>query len=198
MIVDPLEAARLLADDQAVAYPTETVYGLGVNASSPSALRSLRALKGSPRSRGFSVLVPDVDALARWVPELSETARDLARRFWPGPVTLVLETDHVALSEVATSLGVGFRCSPQATAAALARGAPGPVVSTSCNRSGEPPCASAQEVERIFGSELPIAGGEPAGGLSASTVVAVGADGKLELVRQGALPFAELCEVVRR
>jgi tRNA A37 threonylcarbamoyladenosine synthetase subunit TsaC/SUA5/YrdC len=93
---------------------------------------------------------------------------------------------------VRTPLGVGFRCSPHPVAAALAREAGQPVVSTSCNRSGEPPCTSAAEVALAFGPELAIAGGESAGGLAPSTVVAVASDGALRLLREGAVAWDEL------
>ena len=97
-----------------------------------------------------------------------------------------------AFAGVATPLGVGFRCSPQPTAAALARAAGHPVVSTSCNRSGEPPATTAAEVEAAFGPALAILGGEPASGLAPSTVVAVSAAGALQLLRPGELDFAAL------
>jgi L-threonylcarbamoyladenylate synthase len=102
-----------------------------------------------------------------------------------------------SLAGVATPLGVGFRCSPQPTAAALARAAGRPLVSTSCNKSGAQPCRTAAEVERAFGPELAIAGGEAAGGLPPSTVVAVRADGALERVREGAIPFERIEEESR-
>jgi tRNA A37 threonylcarbamoyladenosine synthetase subunit TsaC/SUA5/YrdC len=97
---------------------------------------------------------------------------------------------------VRTPLGVGFRCSPQPSAARLARAAPQPIVSTSCNRSGAKPCTTAAEVEREFGRELAILGGEPASGLAPSTVVAVASDGALELLREGAIPFADLQQLL--
>jgi hypothetical protein len=97
-----------------------------------------------------------------------------------------------AFSGVATPLGVGFRCSPQPTAAALARAARHPVVSTSCNRTGEPPAGNAAEVEAAFGPQLAVLGGEPASGLAPSTVVAVSAAGALQLLRAGAIDFAAL------
>ena len=192
MIVSVERASRLLDAAQVVAYPTETVYGLGVDAASPAALDRLLALKGRPRERGLSVLISDAAALDARVPDLPEAARTLARSFWPGPLTLVVPVRDGALAGVATELGVGFRCSPHATAGALARHAGRPLVATSCNRSGGRPCVSADEVEAAFGPDLPIAGGEPAGGLQPSTVVAVDRDGTLSILRQGSLAEREL------
>lgn len=192
MIVSVERAARLLAEAAVVAYPTETVYGLGADAGNPDAVGALLALKGRPSERGLSVLVADLEALERSAPELPEVARRLARRYWPGPLTLVVPLSHPTLECVRSELGVGFRCSPHPTAAALAAELGRPLVATSCNRSGDAPCGSADEVEARFGSALPIAGGEAAGGLPPSTVVAVDTRGHLTLLREGSVSLREL------
>lgn len=185
------EAARLLQEGEVVAYPTETVYGLGVDVRSAPALDRLHTLKGRPRDHAVSVLVADLAALEELVPGLPDSARALAQRFWPGPLTLVLEQAARVLPLVASARGVGFRCSSDPTAGALARAA-GPIASTSANRSGARPAQSAAEVQASFGSALAVAGGAPAGGLAPSTVVALRADGSLELLREGPLRLAEL------
>ncbi len=192
MIVGLEEALERLARDEVLAYPTETVYGLGVNAASATALAGLRVLKGRAAAQALSVLVADVEALARLVTALPESARALAERFWPGPLTLVIRGAAEELAGVASPLGVGFRCSPQPTARLLAERARSPVVSTSCNRHGEPACLNAPQVSALFGEALPIAGGEPAGGGAPSTVVAIDPQGKLQLLREGELPFERL------
>ena len=178
-----------------VAYPTETVYGLGADATRAEALDRLVELKGRASTSALSVLVADLRALETWVPEIPEAAQKVARRFWPGPLTLVLPSDDVRLAGVASERGVGFRCSSWPTAAALACAA-GPIVSTSANRSGEPPCATAERVQQVFGPELPVAGGEPAGGQEPSTVVAVGSDGQLALLRAGPVPYLEVLKEI--
>jgi L-threonylcarbamoyladenylate synthase len=192
VIVSLAEAVALLARGELVAYPTETVYALGADPFQPSAIERLLDAKGRGAERGLSLLIRDAAELARISPDLPAVAARLAARFWPGPLTLVVPVADPAFAPVATPLGVGFRCSPQPSAATLARSARGPVVSTSCNKSGEPPCANAAEVEASFGRELAILGGEPASGLAPSTVVAVTSDGALQLVRAGALAFDEL------
>ena len=192
MIVALDDALARLARGELVAYPTETVYGLGADAFSEPALERLLALKGRDAERGLSVLVPDLAALARFAAPLPDAAARLAARFWPGPLTLVVPVADARFARVATPLGVGFRCSPQPTAAALANAARHPVVSTSCNRAGEPPATTAGEVEAAFGPELAVLGGEPASGLAPSTVVAVSAAGDPQLLRSGAIDFAAL------
>jgi L-threonylcarbamoyladenylate synthase len=191
VIVDVPAAARALERGELVAYPTETVYGLGADAASPRALASLERVKGREPASGLSVLVGDVAALLALAPGLPPRARGLAERFWPGPLTLVVESAAPALDRVRTADGVGFRCSSHPTARALARAFGRPLVATSCNRTGEPPCVTAGEVARAFPG-LPIAGGEPAGGGPPSTVVAVAPDGAIRVLRAGAIAPAEI------
>jgi len=198
VIVSLAEAVARLARGELVAYPTETVYALGADAFAPRALESLLDAKGRTADRGLSVLIRDAAALAEYARPLPAAAARLAARFWPGPLTLVVAVADPRFAAVATPVGVGFRCSPQPSAAALARAAPAPVVSTSCNRSGEPPCTTAAEVEACFGAGLAVLGGEPASGLAPSTVVAVAADGALQLLRAGALDFALLQAALAR
>jgi L-threonylcarbamoyladenylate synthase len=196
MIVDVERGASLLLQGGVVAYPTETVYGLGADALRESAVGRLRELKGRDPGRGLSILVTGAEDLLRWAPEAPEAARRLADRFWPGPLTIVVSVGVSELTAVSTNEGVGFRCSSHPTANALAERTGRPIVSTSCNPSGEKPCISADEVTRRFGDELPIVSGEPAGGQAPSTVIAVSLDGKVQLLRAGATPFSEVCSEV--
>lgn len=195
MIVGVADAIARLRAGEVVAYPTETVYGLGVDALSGAAVERLQKLKGRGADRGLSLLISGPDELERWALELPARARRLARAFWPGPLTLVVPVPPGPLDAVATERGVGFRCSPQATAAALAAGFGAPLVSTSANLSGRAPCSSAAEVSACFGTGLAIAGGEDAGGSAASTVVALAADGALTLLREGPVSAEELREI---
>jgi len=192
MIVEVADAAARVVRGEVIAYPTETVYGLGADANSTRALAALRELKGRDADRGLSVLVSDVSVLDSKRVQLPESARRLIERYWPGPLTLVLPVPEGLWDEVATELGVGFRCSADATAKDLASSCATQLVSTSANRSGEPPCTTASQVEEIFGPDFPIAGGGPAGSAPPSTVVAVSPSGELTCLREGEIPLAEL------
>ncbi len=185
MIVDVERGAEIVREGGVVAYPTETVYGLGADATSRAAVDAVLRLKGRGAERGLSALVTGRPELLRWVPDAPEPALRLAERFWPGPLTIVVPVRGGALEAVATRLGVGFRCSPHPTASALAKSAGRPVVSTSCNPTGEEPCRTAGEVAERFGDALPVVGGGPAEGRDASTVVAVSANGQIEVLREG-------------
>ena len=192
MIVDPEPAAELLRSGATVAYPTETVYGLAADARNEQAIDRLRHLKGRDPDAGLSVLIDAVERLEDWVPRVPQVARRLAERYWPGPLTLVIPVASDRLADVSTAYGVGFRCSSHPVASALARSTGFPLIATSCNRSGAAPCVTAAEVEAGFGAALPVVVGAPAGGGLPSTVVAVSAEGELELLRSGALPFDEI------
>jgi L-threonylcarbamoyladenylate synthase len=192
VIVGVEQGAAILREGGVVAYPTETVYGIGADASREPAVHRLGELKGRDASQGFSVLVTGIEEFLRWAPDAPPAARRLAQRFWPGPLTVVVPVRGHVLAAVSTSRGVGFRCSSHPTSTALLNYAGRPIVSTSCNRTGEEPCRTAEEVRACFGAALPVAGGEPAGGQPPSTVVAVSAEGELELLREGATPFPEV------
>lgn len=192
MTVDVEEGARILEQGGVVAYPTETVYGLGADATLEAPIRRLLGLKGRDPDRGISILVTGLDACLRWAPDLPSVARRLAERFWPGPLTLVVPVPAATLAAVASRKGVGFRCSAHPTAASLARAFGRPIACTSCNRSGEEPCRRAEEVTARFGATLAVVGGEPAGGAPPSTVIAISETGGLELVREGSTPFRDI------
>lgn len=145
----------MLAAGGIVAYPTETVYGLGVDARSPKAVAALLALKGRDGGRGISVLVSGLDMAAPLLAEAPpEAARALAARFWPGPLTIVLPASPtVATALLGPSGGVGLRCSSDAWASALVERLGAPLTSTSANRSGQPPARSAMEARAALGSD---------------------------------------------
>ncbi|MDJ0849899.1 MAG: L-threonylcarbamoyladenylate synthase [Myxococcota bacterium] len=178
---DPLgDAARWVSEGGLLAYPTETVWGLGADASSDESVARLRAWKGRRAADPISVLVPDIDAAEQDF-EVGEAARVLAQQYWPGPLTLVVGSRRALAKGVAREDGaVGLRCSSHPLAAALARrlrrAGEGPLTATSLNRTGAPPARSANEARALCdGSRdeprlLGVDGAE-AGGDDATTVV---------------------------
>ena len=180
-------AASELLNGEVVAYPTETVYGLGVNPRDEAAVSRLFELKG--RGSGSSVLMivaepADVEAIA----SVSESARACMDSFWPGPLTLVLPTFASFPSGVQGPDGtIAVRCPSSVAARNLAQAFGGPITSTSANRTGGPPArtpadASLEGVACVLdGGELPPS--EP------STVFAPDLD---VVYREGAVPVAEL------
>ena len=132
-------AAARIREDEAVVYPTETVYGLGADATSPTAVERVFELKGRDRSKPLSIGVDGVGAVRRHT-RPSQRARRFIRAFLPGPVTVVVERDP-SLPDVLTAgrNRVGVRVPDHETALSLfKRVAPIPVTATSANRSGAP------------------------------------------------------------
>jgi L-threonylcarbamoyladenylate synthase len=196
---DQLEdAVAALRAERLVVYPTETVYGLGVDALSASGLAALLTLKGRGAEKGFSVLVPDLDcARPLLASEPSAEAQALARALWPGPLTLVLPAARsLPGTLVGGTGGVGLRCSSDPLAAALARGFGRPITATSANPSGQPPAADVASARRYFGDRVAcyLDGGARAGG-AVSTVVEF-LKGRAILRRAGAVEARQLASIV--
>jgi L-threonylcarbamoyladenylate synthase len=182
------DVAAHLAGGGIIAYPTETVYGLGC-ALRPVALARLSAFKGD---RPFLLLIRDAgDAAAlRW----TDGARRLAAAFWPGPLTLALDDPTGAFpSEVRGPDGaVAVRVSPHPAIPALLDAAGGPLTSTSANRPGAPPASEPSrlgEVEEGIEGLLVLDGG-PLPPAEPSTIVRCGTGARI--LREGALPRKEI------
>ena len=182
MIPDPLgDAARWLRSGGLLGYPTETVWGLGADATSDAAIARLLRWKARDDGDPLAILVELAADLPRLGFEPGPEVKRLAALFWPGPLTLVLPCRGRFAPGVARADGaVGVRCSAHPLAAALARrlraDRVGPITATSLNRSGSPPARTRADAERLCGSEteqprlLDVKGTE-AGGDAASTVV---------------------------
>jgi L-threonylcarbamoyladenylate synthase len=140
-------AAALVRAGKLVAFPTETVYGLGANALDEAAVWRVFAAKGRPVANPLIVHVADAEAVAQVAAEWPEKARMLAAAFWPGPLTLVLPKNP-AVSAIATAGGptVAVRCPDHPVARALLREAGVPIAAPSANRSGELSPTTAEHV----------------------------------------------------
>jgi len=181
-------AAEALNAGGIVAFPTETVYGLGVCAGNAAARRRLAALKGRDPGKPFQLLLADTRQALRLAPEMPEAARRLAEAFWPGPLTLVVRD--------ARGKWQGLRVPDHAIPRAIARRLGGALLATSANRSGETPAARAEEIARIFGDQLTliIDGGVAARGRP-SSVVKVWRR-KWALLREGAVSRQRIARAI--
>lgn len=172
-------AAALLRSGGLVAFPTETVYGIGVDLSNPKAVARLVEVKGRAPDKPITVHIADVEQLGGWGCRLDPLVTRLMQQFWPGPLTLVLAT---------TRGPVGFRLPDHAVARALIRAARVTVGAPSANRSEQPPATTADAVAAEFGDALDLVldGGAARIG-QASTVVDV-SDGVCRVLRVGVIP----------
>jgi len=159
-------AARALAEGQLVAFPTETVYGIAASAAVPDAVERLVRSKGRAGDKPLAVAVAGLSPALEWVPEMGTVGRRLARRCWPGPVTLVcsdgVERGRAArLPEnvrrrVCPTSAVGLRTPDHDAILKVLQQVPEPLVLTSANRSGAPDAATPQEVLDSVGEELAL------------------------------------------
>jgi L-threonylcarbamoyladenylate synthase len=192
------EALARIGRGGLVAYPTETLFGLGADATREEAVARLRAWKGREAFQPLSLLVEDAAALGALGVSVPPAAWRLVRELWPGPLTLVLPCARPLPAGVARAYdgALGVRCSSHPVAAELARrlaqAGLGPVTATSLNRSGSPPAADRGEALGLCGGGadapwLLDPPGAPAPGGVGSTVVDATGEAPVVL-REGAVP----------
>lgn len=150
-------AADLLRAGELVAFPTETVYGLGANALDPSAVARIYGAKGRPAYNPLIVHVADVEAAKQLVSRWPDLATRLADHWWPGPLTLVLPKAPSIPDLVTAGLPtVALRVPSHPVALALLRATALPLAAPSANRSGEVSPTTAQHVARSLGERVPL------------------------------------------
>ncbi len=148
-------AAELIRAGELVAFPTETVYGLGANALDPVAIEKIYAAKGRPPTSPLIVHVDSIEMARSLVREWPEQAELLARRFWPGPLTLVLPKQPRVPDRVTAGLDtVGIRVPANPIALALIKEAAVPVAAPSANRFAELSPTTAQHVRDSLGDRV--------------------------------------------
>ena len=169
------EAAKVLAEGGVVAFPTDTVYGLGAHSQCEAAVERLYTLKGRSHQKAIALLIGTADDLAAVGRSIPEIAWRLALRYWPGPLTLVL-FKAPKLLDVVTAGGpsVAVRVPAHPDALRLIADVGAPVAATSANLSGRAEAATAEEVGVVFANQIPMIldGGRCQGGVP-STVVDV-------------------------
>lgn len=191
------EAAALLQAGQLVAFPTETVYGLGANALDAVAVARIFGAKGRPSYNPIIVHVADQAAAQRLVARWPESATALAERWWPGPLTLVLPKAPSVPDLVTAGLPtVAIRIPSHPVALALLRAAAIPIAAPSANRSGEVSPTTAAHVARSLGGRVPLIldGGPTTVGIESTVVDLSGPDPVL--LRPGMITREELAEVL--
>jgi tRNA threonylcarbamoyl adenosine modification protein (Sua5/YciO/YrdC/YwlC family) len=181
-------AAEAVLRGGVIAFPTDTLYGLGCSLFDVSAVEMVARLKRRDPSLAVVSLIPDPGQVHGLAAEVSDVAARLIERFWPGPLSLILRAAPIVPPRVRGAGGtVALRCPRDTLCMALLERIGGPVVSSSANLSGHPPAETAEEVVRIFGNQLDLVlDGGPRRGEVASTLVDVSGT-RPRLLRQGAL-----------
>ena len=184
-------AAEILRAGGLVAFPTETVYGLGADASSESAVARLYAAKGRPADHPVIIHFSSPEDAFAWGREIPEAARKLAAQFWPGPLTLILRRSAKAKDFVTGGQdSVGLRVPSHPVARELLREFGGGVAAPSANRFGDVSATAAAHVDELLQAELVLDGGASEVGIESTIVDFSG--GQPALLRPGAISKAEL------
>ncbi|MDB5902705.1 MAG: Threonylcarbamoyl-AMP synthase [Betaproteobacteria bacterium] len=195
MTPDPTiaEAVAVLKSGELVAFPTETVYGLGADAANPEAVKKIYAAKGRPRNHPLIVHVARVDQIGAWVARMSPAAQRLAERYWPGPLTLIMKrAAHVNDLVTGGQDTIALRVPSHGIANALLAGFGGGIAAPSANRYGRVSATTAAHVRSEFGDLVGciLDGGPSTVGIE-STIVDVSGDAPA-LLRPGHITAREI------
>ena len=148
------QAVQHLRDGGVVAFPTDTVYGVGVDPLQPEAVRRLYRIKGRPDNKPIAILVGSIEDVERVALTPSGAFSRLAGRFWPGGLTLIVDARDLPPEITAGGSTVGVRMPNHQLTLELLRGFGGPIATTSANRSGEAPATSAEGVDAQLGDRV--------------------------------------------
>lgn len=190
------QAVDALRKGRVIVFPTETAYGLGADATNSRAVKRITVIKGKETSKTPPLIVANFSMAERYgifTPGL----RKLSRQFWPGPLTVVVKAKNGSgLSrEVIRADGtIAFRVSSNQLAQTLSRRLKAPIVATSANRAGKPPCYDAECVKKMFssglGPDLIIDGGKLRGE-KPSTIIKE-ENGKIAVLRRGSIKLPKI------
>ena len=163
--------AELLQRDGVIAYPTDTLYGLGCLVSRKKAVDRIQAIKGRDPKKPMSILCADMEMLCRYTRHLDTPTFRILKQLFPGPYTAVLPCSHEVPRHLQNKQTVGLRIPDHVFCRAITHLLGEPIITTSCNTAGGPPLETSWEIEEALGHSLDLIVdcGEPAG--MASTVV---------------------------
>ena len=195
---DLQQAAELLRAGETVAFPTDTVFGLGANAQNDTAVQKIYEAKGRPSDKPLILLIHDKAQLQQFVDEVSDVAVKLIETFWPGPLTLVLPLKQNTVSETVTRgmTTIGVRMPNHPVALKLLQLANVPIAAPSANLSGNPSPATAEEVAAdLDGRIAAIVSGSVCSIGQASTIIDVSSTTPV-ILRQGLISAAQLEQIL--
>ena len=187
------EAARVLRTGGLVAFPTETVYGLGADASNQDAVKKIYAAKGRPRNHPLIVHLARAEQVREWASEIPETGKRLAERFWPGPMTLIVRrAAHVNDLVTGGQDTIALRVPSHPVAQALLVAFGGGIAAPSANRYGRVSATTAEHVRSEFGNTVDyvLDGGACDVGIESTIVDVSGAH--TALLRPGAITASDI------
>lgn len=190
-------ATKLIANGGVIAFPTDTVYGLGADPFNLAAVAEVFRVKGRSFNRPLPLLVNSLDQAMDLTHDPPRRFFDLAKKYWPGPLTLIVPASHLIPLKVTGNTGnVGLRWPKAPLVVSLISAAARPLAGTSANLSDHPACRTAQEVDSQIGRRVPlILDGGSTGDDVPSTVVDLTAE-RPRILRHGAVSDDELKELL--
>lgn len=177
------KAVEKLKAGEVIALPTETVYGLAVDAQNPEALLKLYAIKQRPQLKQVCIAIAEPEDVLHWVSEVNDTAQRLIRSFWPGPLTLILPR--------ANQPSIGVRCSSCVIVKQIITLLGHAIYLTSANRSAEEDALTGQQVRDYFGDQVYLIEQDAAIGGVPSTIVDLSTQ-PYSILREGAISREQL------
>ena len=186
------KGVEILRKGGVIAFPTDTVYGLGADVFNSSAVERIYEIKNRPKHQQLPLLIADIKQLTTLASPIPEIAWFLAKRFWPGGLTLVLHKADLVPAYLAPGPTIAVRIPNHPVCRALIQHLGDPIIGTSANISGQPSALTAEEVGQQLGEkiDLIINGGQCPGGKE-STVVDVTHEPPI-ILRQGIIPSPEI------
>ena len=179
-----------------VALPTESFYGLSVDATNAQAVDKIFAIKKRGPELPILILISSVVELAKYVIAVPPAAKQLGKRFWPGGLTMIFESAPILPSSLTGGTGkIGIRISSHPVARVIQKALAVPITGTSANISGTPPCTTADQVLECLGTEVDLVlDGGPTQGKNPSTILDVTVDPPL-IVREGMIRAEEIMSI---
>jgi len=192
--------AEKIRAGEVLGMPTDTFYGLAADPFNLHAVDRVYDIKSRSRHKPLSLLIESVDQAAELAWPVPEIFYLLARRFWPGPLTVIVKADpKLPLKVTANTGNVALRVPAAEVPLAIIRSAGLPITATSANLHGEMECTSAMEVRDQLGDRLSIiVDGGHAPGVMPTTIVDLTADGSWRVLRHGAIPEEQIIELLGR
>ena len=187
------QIAEAVARGGIIAFRTDTFYGLGADPFNDRAIQKIKELKGREDGKPILVLISDLAHLSRLIPHASAVFDSLAKRFWPGPLTIIGPA-HSLLPEdlTAGTETVGVRLPGDDKVRSLVRGCGGTLTATSANPSGSPPARTAAEVYGYFGERLELIVDDGAVKTDQPSTVVDVTNPDIKLIREGVIPWSQV------
>jgi L-threonylcarbamoyladenylate synthase len=192
------DVANAISEGHIVAFPTDTIYGMGCDVFNEEAVEALYEIKGRPKNKPINVLISSVDQVYDIAKNIKPLFFNLAEKFWPGALTIIVEKNTLVSDVVTSGLSnVGVRFPNNKVVQELINITHTPLATTSANLSEEPSATKAKDVLKYFSGKIPyiIDGGTAEIGQS-STIVDI-ASKPPKVIRHGAIEYAELKPHIR-